>query len=120
IATASVSTSGGLTRAAITTGMLGAGTHTITASYNGDGIFSSSSNTLTQTVNKAATKVTVGSSPNPSTSGQVVTFTATVSVSTPGSTQAGYPAGSVTFRDGSASIGQGTLNTSSGVTTAIF
>ncbi len=52
----------------------------------------------------AATTV-VTSSQNPSTVGQAVTFTATVTSST-----AGTPAGTVTFFDGAAQLGTGTLN----------
>src|SRR5439155_1104978 len=56
----------------------------------------------------------------PSASGQSVTFTATVSVTLPGSTVAGYPTGTVTVSDNGTSIGQGTLSTASGVTRATF
>ncbi|MBI3969036.1 MAG: Ig-like domain repeat protein, partial [Chloroflexi bacterium] len=59
--------------------------------------------------NNAAT-VTVTSSPNPSTVGQSVTFTATVT------TTVGTPTGSVTFRDNGTTLGTGTLN-GSGVAT---
>jgi hypothetical protein len=60
--------------------------------------------------NTANTLVTVSSSPNPSTFGQTVTFTATVKVVAPGS---GTPSGSVAFKaDGSVIPGCGaqTLN----------
>jgi Bacterial Ig-like domain (group 3) len=56
-----------------------------------------------------ATTTALGSSPNPSTVGQPVTFTATVSSSS------GTPAGKVTFRDGTATLGTVTLT--SGVAT---
>ena len=60
-----------------------AGTHPITASYSGDTAFTASTSTgsLTQTVNQAATTTTttVTSSANPSVTGQTVTYTATVS-----------------------------------------
>jgi hypothetical protein len=51
----------------------------------------------------ATTTATLGSTPNPSTFGQPVTFTATVSC--PGFT----PTGTVTFRDGATVLGSGTL-----------
>jgi len=54
------------------------------------------------TVNKAATTTTVGSSQNPSTYGQSVTFTATVKPSS--------ATGTVTFQDGSTILGTGTLS----------
>src|SRR5207245_4717066 len=63
---------------------------------------------------------TVLSTANPPASGQSVTFTATVSVTLPGSTAAGYPTGTVIFSDGGTSIGQGTLSTTGGVTRATF
>ena len=54
----------------------------------------------------AATTTALGSAPNPSVFGQPVTFTATVSSPGPA------PAGTVTFLDGAASLGTGTLNPS--------
>ncbi len=70
------------------------GTHTITAEYEGDSDFTDSSASLTQTVNKAASTVVLTSSANPSTLGENVTFTATVSAASPGS---GTPTGDVVF-----------------------
>jgi len=64
--------------AACTTESLTVGTDTVKASYSGDSNFTNSSGTVTQTVNKAASTTTVVSSKNPSTLGQPVTFTATV------------------------------------------
>ena len=83
--------------ASFTLSALAIGSHSITASYAGDTNFNSSSSTLAQTVNKAATATALSSSANPSTINQSVTFTATVSVVAPG---AGTPTGSVTFNDG--------------------
>jgi Bacterial Ig-like domain (group 3)/Bacterial Ig-like domain (group 2) len=60
------------------TNKLIAGSHTITATYNGNSTYGTSSATLTQTVKKANTTTTVTSSPNPSSYNQPVTFTATV------------------------------------------
>ncbi len=57
--------------------------------------------------------VTVVSAPNPSTYGQAVTFTATVS---PASAGQPTPTGTVTFMDGSTTLGPGTLD-ASGVST---
>ena len=68
--------------ATLTTATLPAGTNTITAGYSGDAIFLANSGSTTQTVNKAATATVVVSSLNPSTVGDLVTFTATVSPST--------------------------------------
>jgi Bacterial Ig-like domain (group 3)/YDG domain len=87
---------------------LAAGAHPITAAYNSDASFNSGSSTvITQTVNKAASSVTVFSSAPTSVSGQSVIFTATVSATAPGS---GTPGGSVTFKDGSAVLGSATLS----------
>ncbi len=97
------------------------GSHSITATYNGDSNFNASTSAaLTQTVNQAATSTAVTSSANPSDYGQSVTFTATVGITAPGSNAGGDPTGTVTFKDGATTIGTGTLSTSGGVTTATF
>jgi hypothetical protein len=94
--------------ATYTTSNLSVGNHTVTAIYAGDTNFSgSSSAALTQTVNKASSSTTVVSSLNPSSFGQAVTFTATVSAVAPGR---GTPSGTVTFLDGTATLGSFTLN----------
>jgi Big-like domain-containing protein len=91
-------------QATLTTSTLTAGTHSITARYSGDTTFAGSTSTaLTQTVIGQPTTTAVASSLNPSTAGQAVTFTATV-------TAVGTPTGSVTFRDGTTTLGTGTLS----------
>ncbi len=116
LGTGTLSTSNGVTSATFTTASLAVGGHPITASYGGDGNFgNSTSQTLSQTVNQAATTLSLGSTPNPSIHGQTVTFTATVAPVSPG---AGTPTGAVTFKDGSSVLGTGTLSTTKGVTTA--
>ncbi|HKF21440.1 MAG TPA: Ig-like domain repeat protein [Candidatus Angelobacter sp.] len=79
--------------------------HTITGTYPADAVHSGSNNTASLTVNKADTTTTVTSSANPSVFGQSVTFTATVSPTTPGAAT-----GTVTFLDGGSPIGTGTLS----------
>ena len=69
--------------------------HTITSTYPADAIHSTSNNTASLTVAAAATSTTVASSSNPSVVGQSVTFTATVSDSSTGSTA--VPTGTVQF-----------------------
>ena len=109
--------------ATFATTALTAGGHSITAVYNGDANFggSTTSPALTQTVNpnpnQGTTTTAVASSANPSTAGQSVTFTATVAVST----GTGTPTGTVTFRDGATTLGNGTLsgNTATFATTAL-
>src|SRR6202042_608211 len=97
-------------QATFTTSALGAGDHTITASYDGDGNFTGSSGSLTgtpQVVDKADTSTALTSSENPSVFGQSVKFTAIVVAVAPG---AGTPTGTVTFLDSGTRIGTGTLN----------
>ena len=101
--------------ATFTTVSLSVGAHAITAVYGGDGNFSTSTSTaINQGVNQASSSTTVVSSANPSSSGQAVTFTATVNAVSPGS---GTPTGTVTFYDGSTTLGTATLN---GTGTASF
>ena len=86
---------------------LAVGSHTLTAVYSGDTNFNGSTSTaLSDVVNQAATTASVASSVNPSTIGQSVTFSAKVVVTTPG---AGSPTGTVTFFDGAANLGNGTI-----------
>ncbi|MGA8213798.1 MAG: Ig-like domain repeat protein [Candidatus Sulfotelmatobacter sp.] len=92
-------------KASLTTSALSAGSHTITAQYNGSTKYAVSSATLTQTVNKVGTTTTItNASPNPSTYGQSVIFTATVT------TTAGTPSGKVVFKRGTVVLGSGTLS----------
>jgi hypothetical protein len=98
----------------LATSALTLGSHSITVVYAGDSDFTTStSSTLTQTVNQAATTTAVTSSAAPSVVGQSVTFTATVSAGAPGS---GTPSGNVTFKDGSTVLGTGSVN-GSGIAT---
>ena len=100
LATATLDSAG---QATFTTSSLTRGTHTMRAVYSGDTRFLSSTASLTQTVN-ATTATSLISSLNPSTRGQTVTFTATVTAT------AGTPTGTVTFRDGSSSLGSVSLS----------
>jgi len=89
------------------------GNHSITVQYGGDSNFNAvTSSPITQTVNAVAANVTVISSINPSSFGQSVAFTATV-------TGAGAtPTGTVAVTDGATTLGTITLNASgSGVLT---
>lgn len=79
------------------------GSHTITAIYSGDSSYTTStSDALTQTLNKASTATSLSSSQNPATVGQSVTVTATIAVVSPG---AGSPSGTVAFDDNGTAIG---------------
>jgi len=91
----SVTLSAGSAACAIST--LSVGTHSITATYNGDGNnAASTSPAVSQVVNKATTNTALGSSQNPNTFNQSVTFTATVTGQS--------PTGNVTFKDGATVI----------------
>ncbi len=86
----------------ITRSSLAVAGHSITAQYKGETNFTGSTSTaFTQTVGQAGTTTGVTTSVDPSAWGQSVTFTATVSVVSPGS---GTPTGTVTFYDGTTAI----------------
>ena len=99
-----VALSGGV--ATLTTSALTQGAHSITAVYSGDPAnATSTSPAVNQVVNApvaGSTTTALASSHNPSVVGQGVTFTATVSGST--------PTGSVQFFDGATSLGTGTVS----------
>ena len=100
--------------ATFSTSALTVGSHSITVVYGGDTDFiTSASAAVTQVVDQDGTTSLVVSSANPSVFGQSVTFTATVIANAPGS---GIPAGTVTFMDGSTTLGAGTLD-GSGIAT---
>ncbi len=90
---ASTVTSGNPGTATCTTSTLPVGTDGITATYSGDSNHAGSTGTLSEVVNQAtaSTTTTVGSSSDPSTYGQAVSFTATVTTAT------GTPTGTVQF-----------------------
>ena len=95
-------------KASLPTTFTKSGTASIIASYSGDANYkAANSNTLKQVVKQYPTSTALVSSLNPSTYGQAVTLTATVSSAGP------TPTGKVTFKNGSTSLGSATL--SSGV-----
>jgi hypothetical protein len=102
--------------ATLSVSSLAVGSHSITAAYSGDGTHdSSTSAALSQTVGTASTTTTVASSPNPSKSGRLVTFTATVSsAAATGTVQfldGSTPVGTVVLSSGSASLSTAALST---------
>ena len=99
-----------VTTSSLTAGGGFLGNHYVTATYSGDGTHSAGSSTLVQKVHAKASATTVTSSPNPSTGGQPVTFTATVASVPPGSP---VPTGMVTFLEGATVLAQVPLNASS-------
>jgi hypothetical protein len=98
-------------KATLSTRFSTTGSHTITATYKGDGFFVGSSQTLTEQVNAApsrkATTTALVASANPARVGQTVMFTATVSG--PAGTT-GTPTGTVTFFVGSKAVATVTLD----------
>lgn len=94
---------GGVTT--FSTSRLKTGTHAIKATYIGDATFKkSSSSVVKQVVNLYTTTTALTSSLNPSTQGQAVTLTATVTSAGP------TPTGKVAFKDGTTGIGSAILN----------
>lgn len=103
LGTATVDGSG---HATFSTSTLSVGTHSLSATFNGNAGWTSSTATATQNVTDG-TSTTLSSSANPSTYGQSLTFTATVTGAGSG---AGVPAGSVTFSDGASTLGTVTVD----------
>jgi len=97
-----VALSGGQAILAVNT--LNGGTHTVSAVFNGNSEYASSTGTLSQIVEPATTTTNLSSSENPSTFGDTVTFTATV-----GSAAASAPTGKVTIKDGKTVVGTAQL-----------
>ena len=94
--------------ATFSTSSLNVGSHSITAVYNGDANNGPGSSTaIAQVISLVTSSVTLSPSANPSTLGQAVTFTATVTPST--------ATGSVKFQDGATVLG--TVALSGGVAT---
>jgi len=93
---------------ATTTAVLTVGSHSLTAHYSGDSNYAATvSPAVTIDVAPAATKTTVTSSANPSYAGQSVTFTAAIAGLAPGA------GGTVTFSNGSTTLGTATLSNGS-------
>ncbi len=96
---------------AVSTAGLAVGTSTLTAVYSGDKNFQPHTVEFNQTVQKAGTGTVLLSSGNPSNPGQAITLTATVTADT-----SGTPTGTMTFFDGTATIGSSAVS-SGGVAT---
>lgn len=90
---------------------LAPGDHTITALYSGDGFYLPESTTYMQSVAKIATTTSLALSQTATTFGQPVTLTATVAAGQPG---LGAPNGTVTFKDGSTTLGTVAVTPGSG------
>lgn len=84
IGSAPLSAAGGSSEATFTTTTLAAGTHQLTATYGGDGDFTASTSAevgqqIIEATAIVGTSTVVSSSQNPSTYGELITFTAAVS-----------------------------------------
>jgi hypothetical protein len=105
ICSAGLGTGGGSNKAACTVSTLAAVTHTITAVYTASGgnfQNSTAAATLSQVVNPASTTTaTAGSDHNPSTAGQMITLSTTV---TSAFANPGVGAGTVAFMEGATPI----------------
>jgi hypothetical protein len=95
--------------ASISTSSLTVGSHSITAEYSGDNANFLASNSVPSIELVGGTSVAVVASPNPIAFGQSVTFTATVTAAAAGSS---VPTGSVTFMDGTQTLGSSGLDSS--------
>jgi hypothetical protein len=102
--------------AAISVSSLAAGSHSITAAYQGSANFSASTSVpVSQIVSIAATTTSIASSLNPAGTNQTVTFTATVT-----SQYGGAATGSVTFYSGTQTLGTATLSGNRATLTTSF
>ena len=106
----SLNTSTGLVSGTPTTG--GAFSYTIKVSDSGSPVTETATQTLSGTIATANPTISVTSSANPSSFGQSVAFTATVT------TGGGTATGIVTFKDGATLLGTGTLSGNSATFTA--
>jgi hypothetical protein len=87
--------------ATFSTASLSGGSHTITATYNGDGTYKGGSyGTVVESITPAASSTSLTATPNPASFGSSVTFQAAVT-----SSVAGTPSGSITFLDGTSTLG---------------
>jgi hypothetical protein len=95
-----VSTLSGM-QSTLSIGSLSAGPHSITAHYGGDSTHTAGTSTVfSLTINQASVGLAVSSGTNPSTWGQSVTLTATLTPQF-----GGQPSGTVTFTDGTTVLG---------------
>jgi hypothetical protein len=111
VGTAALAGNPGAASFAIST--LTAGSHSISASYQGDQNNGPSSASIAQTVNLTPTVTAVSATPDPGIAGKGVILTATVTVAS----GSGKITGTVTFTDGAASLG--TANIGAGGTASL-
>src|SRR5206468_9496 len=96
--------------ATFSTSALAVASHSISAVYSGDGNFTASTSTRSQTSHQDGTSTTRTSRAHPSVPARPSSDPATVSASAPG---AGTPTGTVQFKDGSTVLDTETLSAGS-------
>jgi len=101
LGTLSLNSTGG---ASLSISTLAVGSHNLTASYSGDGNYSTAVATLIQTVQSANTQITLTPSANPATYAQPVSLTAAIV------SNGSIASGSVTFTSNGQGIGSAVLN----------
>ena len=108
LATQTLTANGSSTASAsFATSALGAGTHTITATYVPTGAFAASTASVTQTIiGLPTTTLLAAATPNPANALQPVTLSAAVSTGT-----ATIATGTITFFDGTTTLGTANLDT---------
>ena len=94
--------------AVTSTSTLAVGSHSLTALFNGNSDLDAATSSAQQlTVAKGATTVVASALPTTAKPGQAVTLKATIAVTAPA---AGNPTGSVAFKDGTRTLGSGTVS----------
>lgn len=103
--------------AVLSVSTLAAGSHELTAHYQGSSLFNASTSAaVTQIVKIANSATSLNASPNPSRKGQRVTLTATVTGLPPGAIT---PTGEVSFFDGRRKLGSAPLNANGSATLSV-
>ncbi len=106
LGTATLSATSSGSQATFSTSSLAAGSHSVTVIYSGDSNYTGSTSiALGEMVEQVGSIAMLSSSANPATSGQSVTFTATLS-----GTAGQAPTGTITFEDGSTVLGTASLS----------
>ena len=110
--------------ASVTVPNLTVGTHLVVATYEGDGVYIPNNTSLSVTVNKVVSSVTLATASNPSTVGTAVTLTATVLPSSATGTvqflNGATVLGSAVLANGSAQISVANLPVGSNSLTAVY
>ena len=99
--------------ASFTTSALSVGSHSITATYSGDGSFTQTSSVATQSVGLATPVVAVSLSPLSPAYGQALSIRATVAAAAPATA---IPSGPVVIKDGATTLGTVALDSSGNAT----